>query len=79
MNVRINTYVGLVPSVRTSQVDTGVNAQLDLMVIHIPQVVKMLMNVHAVHVEGMLFVITCLEASDVYVLLVTLETHSMNA
>jgi hypothetical protein len=78
MNVRINIHVGMGPSAQTSQVDTGVNAQLDLMVTHIPQVVKMLMNVVAVPVEGMLSVITCLEASDVHVLLVTLETHSMN-
>jgi spore maturation protein SpmB len=79
MNVRISIHVGLVPSVRTSKVDTGVNAQLALMVTHIPQVVRMLMNVHAVHAEGMLSVITCLEASDVPVLLGILETHSMNA
>jgi len=78
MNVRTNRPVGLVLSVQTSQVDTGVNAQLVLMVIHTQQVVQMPMNVHAVPVEGMLFVITCLEASDVHVLKDILETHFMS-
>lgn len=71
-------HVGMVPPAQTSQVDTDANVQPDLMVTHIPQVVKILMNVLAVLVEEMLSAITCLEASDVLVLLDTLETHSMN-
>jgi hypothetical protein len=78
MNVRINIHVGLVPAAQMSQVDTGVNAPLDSMVTHIPQAVKMLMNVRAVLVEGMPSVVTCPEASGVPVLLATLETHPMN-
>jgi hypothetical protein len=71
-------YVGLVPSVQTSRVGTGVNAHLALMVTHIPQAVQMLMNVHAVCVEGMHSAVTFLEASGVHALQDMLETHSMN-
>lgn len=70
-------HVGLVPSAQTSQVGTGVSAQLALVVTHIPQAVQMLMNVHAVHVEGMLSAVTCLEASGVHALRDMMETHSM--
>jgi hypothetical protein len=70
-------HVGLVLSVQTSQADTGVNAQLALMAIHTAQVAQIQMNVHAAHVEGMLSVITYLEATDVRVLQDISETHFM--
>ena len=77
-NVKTNICVGLVPSVQISRVGTSVNAQLALAVTHILQAVQILMNVHAVHVEGMLSAVTFLEASAVYALQDMLETHSMN-